>query len=57
VRGRGDNRRSAGSGTAAHAGRDEHHVGTRQMFADLLDDLLGGGAADLGSGRIRRVVI
>ena len=43
----GDHRRGAGAGAAAHAGGDEHHVRAGQMIADLVDHLLGGGAADL----------
>ena len=43
-----DHRGGAGAGAAAHAGGDEHHVRARQMIADLVDHLLGGGAADLG---------
>ena len=35
-----------GAGAAAHAGRDEGHVGARELVADLVDHLLGGGAAD-----------
>src|SRR6185295_10343514 len=41
---------AAGAGAAAHAGGDEHHVGTGQVAADLIDVLLGGGAADLRFG-------
>ena len=41
-------RRGAGAGAAAHAGGDEHHVGAGQVIADLVDHLLGGGAADIG---------
>ena len=48
ARGPGDDRRSAGAGAAAHAGGDEHHVGAGQVIADLVDHLLGGGAADVG---------
>ena len=43
-----DHRRGAGAGAAAHAGGDEHHVRAVQMIADLVDHLLGGGAADIG---------
>ena len=43
-----DHRRRAGAGAAAHAGGDEHHVRALQVVADLVDHLLGGGAADLG---------
>ena len=44
----GDDRRGAGAGAAAHAGGDEHHVRAREMIADFVDHLLGGGAADIG---------
>ena len=44
----GDDGRGAGAGAAAHAGGDEHHVRAGEMIADLVDHLLGGGAADLG---------
>ena len=47
-RGPRDDRRGAGAGAAAHAGGDEDHVRAGQMIADLVDHLLGGGAADLG---------
>ena len=43
----GDHRRRAGAGAAAHAGGDEGHVRARELVADLVDHLLGGGAADL----------
>ena len=43
-----DDRRGAGAGAAAHAGGDEHHVRAREMIADLVDHLLGGGAPDFG---------
>ena len=43
-----DHGSGAGAGAAAHAGGDEHHVGARQVIADLVDHFLGGGAADLG---------
>ena len=42
----GDDRRRAGAGAAAHAGGDEAHVRARELVADLVDRLLGGGAAD-----------
>src|SRR6516165_970259 len=35
------------TGAAAHAGGDEHHVGAREVVADLIDHLLGGCAPDL----------
>src|SRR5205085_7296574 len=35
------------TGAAAHSGGDEHHVGAREMIADLIDHLLGSGAADV----------
>jgi hypothetical protein len=41
-------RRGAGSGAAAHARGDEHHVSAGQVVADLVDHLFGGGAADIG---------
>jgi hypothetical protein len=41
-------RRGTGSGAATHARGDEHHVGTGQVVADLVDHLFGGGAADVG---------
>ena len=44
----GDHRRGAGAGAAAHAGGDEHHVRAGEVIADLVDHLLGGGAADVG---------
>ena len=44
----GDDRRRARAGAAAHAGGDEDHVRAREMIADLVDHLLGRGAADLG---------
>ena len=40
-------RRRAGAGAAAHAGGDEGHVRAGEMVGDLVDRLLGGGAADL----------
>ena len=43
-----DHRRGAGAGAAAHAGGDEHHVRAGEVVADLVDHLLGGGAADFG---------
>ena len=43
-----DDRCRAGAGAAAHAGGDEHHVRARQVIADLVDHLLGGGPSDLG---------
>ena len=42
--------RSAGSGAAAHARGDEHHVGPGQVLENLVDRFLGGAAADLGLG-------
>jgi hypothetical protein len=42
-----NHRGGAGSGAAAHAGGDEHHVSAGQVIADLVDHLLGGGAADV----------
>ena len=40
-------RRRAGSGAAAHARGNEHHVSAGQVVADLVDHFLGCGAADL----------
>ena len=42
-----DHRSGAGAGAAAHAGGDEHHVRAGEMIADLVDHLLGRGAADV----------
>ena len=42
----GHDRGRARAGAAAHAGGDEHHVRAGEVVADLVDDLLGGGAAD-----------
>jgi hypothetical protein len=42
----GDHRGGPGAGAAAHAGGHEHHVGTGQMIADLVDYLFGSGTAD-----------
>ena len=47
ARGAGDDRRGAGAGAAAHAGGDEDHVRAVEMIGDLVDRLLGRGAADL----------
>ncbi len=44
----GDGGRRAGAGAAAHAGGDEHHVRAGEMIDDLVDRLLGRGAADFG---------
>ena len=44
----GDNRRGAGAGAAAHAGGDEHHVGTLDELVDQLGALLGRPRTDLG---------
>src|SRR5271154_1560769 len=41
-------RRGAGSGAAAHARGNEHHVSAGQVVAGLVDHLFGGGAADIG---------
>ena len=43
----GDDRRGAGAGAAAHAGGDEDHVRAGEVIDDLVDRLLGRGAADL----------
>jgi hypothetical protein len=40
--------RSAGSGATTHACGDEHHVRPDEVIANLVDDLFGGGAADIG---------
>ena len=48
--GAGDHRGGARAGAAAHAGGDEHHVRAREVVADLLESLLGGGLANLGLG-------
>ena len=50
ARGARDHRRGAGAGTAAHTGRDEHHVAADQMSLDVGHGLLGRGRADLGFG-------
>ena len=41
--------RRAGAGAAAHAGGDEHHVRAAHRFEDLVERLLGRGAADIGA--------
>jgi hypothetical protein len=41
-------RGGSGSGAAAHARRDEHHVSAGQVVADLVEHLLGGGTANVG---------
>ena len=44
----GDDRRGAGTGAAALARGDEHHVGARERLFDLDAVILGGLAPDLG---------
>ena len=44
----GDDRRGPGARPAAHAGRDEDHVGSGEMLAEPLDVLLRGVLADRG---------
>ena len=46
---RGDDRCGTGAGAAAHAGGDEHHVAPSSSWQDLVQRLLGGLAADLGT--------
>src|SRR5258707_5735672 len=48
TRGPGDNRSCSGSGTAAHAGSNEHHVCAGQLIADCIDCLFGCGAPHFG---------
>src|SRR4029078_6607750 len=48
ARGLGDDRSSARTGPAAHAGGDEAHVRAVERGNDLVDRLFGGRAADLG---------
>ena len=43
-----NDRRSARSGAAAHAGRNEHHMGAREVIADLVDHFFCRGAPDFG---------
>ena len=50
ARGARDHGRGAGAGAAAHPGGDEHHMRARQVIADLVQHLVGGGAADIGMG-------
>ncbi len=50
----GHDRGAAGSGAAALAGGDEHHVGALEDLLDLLAVLLGGGPAHLGVAARRR---
>ena len=50
----GDDRRGAGPGAAAHAGRDEDHVGAAQEVVDQLLGLLGGALARPAGCRRRR---
>jgi hypothetical protein len=37
------------TGAAAHAGGDEHHIGAVERLHDLVERLLGGGAAHIGA--------
>ena len=46
----GDDRRSPGAGAAAHARRDEDHVGAVEVLADLGNGFLGGAHADFRMG-------
>jgi len=46
----GDDRGPAGAGSAAHAGRDEQHVGTANQLGDFILRLVGGFLADFGIG-------
>ncbi len=46
----GHDGRTAGAGTAALAGGDEHHVGAAQQFLDLILGVLGGLFPDFGVG-------
>ena len=46
----GDDRRGAGAGAAAHAGRDEAHVRALKRGLDLVDRLFRSGLADLRTG-------
>jgi len=50
ARGARHHRGGAGSGAAAHARGDEHHVSAGQVVANLVDHFLGCGAADIGLG-------
>src|SRR5919204_274615 len=44
----GDDGRRAGAGAAAHAGRNEDHVGALQRLAQIITALLGGALPNLG---------
>ena len=46
----GNDRRRAGTGAAAHAGGDEHHVGAFQLFFDFFRSFFRRFAADFGTG-------
>lgn len=48
--GLGDNSRSAGSGSAAHTGGNEHHVGVIQILHHIIKAFLGGGFTDFRLG-------
>ena len=50
ARGLGDDGGSTRAGAAAHAGGDEHHVGAREMVAQLVDDFLRRRRADIRLG-------
>ena len=49
-RGCRDNGRRTGAGTTAHAGGDEHHVGTVEKLQDFRQRLFRGLATDFGTG-------
>ena len=46
----GDHRRCAGSGAAAHAGGNEHHVVPFEVALDVVESFLRGHLADIGAG-------
>ena len=46
----GNHRCGAGTGAAAHAGGDEHHIGAAQHFSDAVAVFDGGAAADIRVG-------
>ena len=50
ARGTRHHRGGAGSGAAAHARGDEHHVRAGQVVTNLVDHLFGGRTADIGLG-------
>ncbi len=51
-----DNRSRTGTGTAAHAGGDEHHVGIFQDLLDIVNGFLGRACADLRVGACAEAV-